>query len=160
MKICSSILHWSQFKRYNLKISAKFYWNWGDNLLKVHCFHCCNLLATNLSSIKVYNCLTNSECSSLFEINLLIPEWFLSLWSDESRVLSSFQKQSDELEFSENCFLRWTGFVWQELRKFLPEFPSRYTPRKYMHACSIFPGDNHLWRQHDECKASSQRFQD
>ena len=61
-------------------------WSSADITLKVHCFHCCNLKATIISSIKVYDWLTSSEYSNLSKIKLLIPEWIFSIRSSECRV--------------------------------------------------------------------------
>ena len=62
--------------------------NWisSDIFLKIRCFHCCNIKATIISSIKVYDWLTSSEYSSLSKIKLLITEWFFTISSKECRV--------------------------------------------------------------------------
>ena len=60
--------------------------NWGDIILKVHCFHCCNIKATPISSIKVHVWLTSPEDSNLPEIKLFIPEWIFNIKSSECSV--------------------------------------------------------------------------
>ena len=61
-------------------------WNWGDTILKVLCFHCLNMKATIVSSIKIYEWLSSSEYSNLSEINLLIREKNFSARSCKCRV--------------------------------------------------------------------------
>ena len=58
---------------------------------KVIAFYCRNVLATIISSIKVYDWLTTSEKFDLSEIKMLIPEWIFSVRSSECSVLYSLQ---------------------------------------------------------------------
>ena len=80
-------------------------WNWGDILLKVHCFHCCNIEATIISIIKVYDWLTSAEYSNLYEIKFLITEWIFSVWSSECRVYSLCKSNPLNSSMVENSFL-------------------------------------------------------
>ena len=60
--------------------------NWRNIILKVQCFLCCNIKATFISSVKVYDWLTFSEYSKLSESKFLIPECFFSVRSRDCRV--------------------------------------------------------------------------
>ena len=53
---------------------------------KVHCFHGCNIQATNISSIKTYIFVSSCGCSTLSDMNSLIPEKILSVGFSERRV--------------------------------------------------------------------------
>ena len=81
-------------------------WNSGDIILKVHCFHCSNIKATNISSIKVYDWLTSSEYSVLSKIKLLIPEWISIIRSKECRVCIHCNSNSTNWSIVENVFLK------------------------------------------------------
>ena len=94
-------------------------WNSGDIILTVNCLHCCNLKATIIGSIKVYDWLTSSEYSNLSKIKLLIPELIFSIKSSECSVC--IHCDSNPTNICWKCFLEWTGFVWQEWWKSLLE---------------------------------------
>ena len=74
-------------------------------VLKVHCFHCSNMKATFISSIKVYNWLTSSEYSNLSELKLLIPEGVFSTRSSECRVCIRCNSNPTNCSIVENVFL-------------------------------------------------------
>ena len=80
-------------------------WNWGDIILKVHCFHCSNIKATIVSSIKVYKWLTSSECSNSCKIKLLIPEWIFNIRSSECTVCFHCKSNPANWSIVENVFL-------------------------------------------------------
>ena len=103
--------------------------NWGDVVLKVFCFECCNKKGTKISSIKICNRLTYSEHSYLSEIKLLMPEW-IDLWqisvSHLNQVSSSgpFENQTpssfNRVRQKDKCLVR--GTTWNRQ---LLGFPSK-----------------------------------
>ena len=84
-------------------------WNYQLELrryhLEVHCFHCSNIKATIISSIKVYDWLTSSEFSNLSKIKLLIPKWIFSIRSSECRVCIHCNSNPTNCSLIENVFL-------------------------------------------------------
>ena len=54
--------------------------------MEVHCFHCSNIKATIISSIKIYNWLPSFDYFYLSEVKLLIQDWNFSIGSSECRV--------------------------------------------------------------------------
>ena len=117
--------------------------NWGDIILKVHCFHCCFMKVKIISSIE-----------KLRLADLLWVFWFVRDQIVDIRLdfqykiqwmqsLFSLQKQSQELECCWNCFLEWTGFVWQEWWKSLQYFPNSWNPQERKQACPFVTCDNH-----------------
>ena len=105
MAIHSSIFHRSQNKHWYILVFEIINWNWGDIILKVYCFHCSNIKATVISSIKVYDKLISSEYSSLSKIKLLIPEWIFSKRSSEGRVCIHCNSNPTNWSIVENVFM-------------------------------------------------------
>ena len=126
--------------------------NWGDIILELHCFHCRNIKATVISSIKVNNWLTSSEYNNLSKVKLLIPEWFFSVWSSECRLCIHCNRNPSNWSVVENVFFQRTRFVWQEWWMPLQEFLDSWTQQEYDQACSFVSCDSHPWEHYDECK--------
>ena len=82
----SSVLHWSQVKHQHIVIFKIINGDWGNIILKVHCFHGSHIKTTIVSSIKIYNWLSPSEYSNLSETKLLIPDWVFCKRTSKGRV--------------------------------------------------------------------------
>ena len=80
-------------------------WKRGDIILKVHCFHCSNIKAKIISSIKVYDLLTSYEYSDLSEIKLLTPECIFGIRSSECRVCIHYNSNPTNWSIVKNVFL-------------------------------------------------------
>ena len=106
MTILSSTLRWSQIKHEYRVVFEIIKWNWGNIILKVHCFHCCNIKATIFGRIQIYVWLTSSEDSSLSEIKLFIPEWIFSIRFSQCRVCIHCNSNPTNWSIVENVFLK------------------------------------------------------
>ena len=160
MTTFGSILHWSQIKQKYIVVFEIINWNWGDIILKVHCFNCCNKKPTIISSIKVYNWLTFSECSTLSEFKLLILDWIFSIRSSEWRVCIHCNSNPSNWSIVENVFLMELVLSGRNDESLCKNFPNSWNLQECKHLCPFVSCDNHPWEQYGECKVNNQQFQD